>query len=441
MGFLNLRKKRGVVQWIINTLVQRGFKAYIVGGAVRDILVGQDPEDVDILTNAPAHIIQTLFDKTRQVGKSFPVCLVDGVEVASCRAGRDVGGFPDSDLGMRDFTINSMAWNPLTDELMDPHGGQGDLAAKRIRFTQDPLERIKEDPLRMIRACRFAARFNGTLTETSFQAILTQAHLIMDKVAPERIQGELIKAMATLKPSLFFHNLHDTGLMARILPSLDRCFGLDGGPYHRETVFDHCMIVGDALSPARPLLRLGGFVHDTGKFDAAGIKEDRLTYAGHETCTRAVQTDLEQLRFPPRHIFYILSLIQTHMRPLNEKTTPRSVRRMLAMLDRHGLAYQDFLRLRIADMKGNLAKKPYTLADIRLRLTKILAQLNSSAAFNINDLEISGKDIMEMLDLQPGPQVGRIKEILFEKVLEDPCLNTRQNLGQVVQTLKNEGKN
>ncbi len=431
-----LRKKRGVVQWIVNTLAQKGFKAYLVGGAVRDILAGQDPEDVDILTNAPANTLQTLFPRVRQVGKSFPVCRVDGVEVASCRAAKALDRFPLPDLSMRDFTINSMAWNPLTDELMDPYGGQKDLENKCIRFTLDPTQRIKEDPLRMIRACRFAARFQATLSGESFQAILTRAHLIMDQVAPERIQRELIKAMALAFPSLFFRHLQAAGLLARILPSLGRCFDLDGGPYHQETVFEHCMLVGDALSPARPLLRLGGFVHDTGKFDAVGIKEGRLTYAGHETCTRSVQTDLERLRFPPRHITYILSLIQTHMRPLNEKTTPKSVRRLLAMLDRHGLPFEDFFRLRIADMKGNLAKKPYTLADIRLRLTKVRDELSSTAAFNINDLEISGQDIMALLDLPPGPQVGRIKEILFEKVLEEPGLNNRQSLGQVVASLK-----
>lgn len=436
---MNIQKKGGAVQWIVNTLARKGFKAYIVGGAVRDILAQQDPGDVDLLTNAPANTLQILFPRARQVGKSFPVCLVDGVEVASCRAANGPDSFPLSDLAMRDFTINSMAWNPLTDELVDPHGGQKDLENKCIRFTRDPIQRIKEDPLRMIRACRFAARFGAALSEESLQAILTLGHLIQ-ATAPERIQGELIKAMALAAPSLFFRHLQAAGLLAGILPSLDRCFDLEGGPYHGETVFDHCMLVGDALSPVRPLLRLGGFVHDTGKFDAAGIKEGRLTYAGHETCTQAVETDLERLRFPSRHIAYILSLIQTHMRPLNEKTTPRSVRRLLALLNRHGLPFQDFFRLRIADMKGNLAKRPYTLSDIRLRLTKVLDQLSSTAAFNVNDLEISGRDIMALLDLPPGPPVGRIKEILFEKVLEEPGLNTRSRLEQEVFSL-NPGEN
>lgn len=420
---------------IITTLHQRGYKAYIVGGAVRDMLLNQLPDDVDILTNASAREVAALFAKTRQVGKSFPITLVDGVEVASCRAGEALD-FPSDDLGMRDFTINSMAWDPVCETLVDPFCGKKDLANKIIRFTRDPGDRILEDPLRMIRACRFVARLDGILADTSLTAILTHAPLIdvaRGHVAGERIQMELIKAMALEKPSLFFVSLHETGLLARILPCLDRCFDLDGGPHHGETVFEHSLLVGDALPASRPILRLAGFLHDAGKFDAAGIKEGKLTFAGHEKYIDAIQIDLENLRFSSRDTAYILSLVQAHMRSLTEETTPKAVRRLLAMLDRYNLSFRDFLRMRIADKRGNLAKQPYTLAQIRVRLKKIQDEVSGRAVFNMNDLDISGSDIMELLDLEPGPEVGRIKEMLFERVLDDPCLNTRANLESLLK--------
>ncbi len=432
-------KNDPLVLKIITTLHQNGHKAYIAGGAVRDMLLSQLPEDVDILTDASARTVNSLFAHmgTKLVGKSFPICLVKGVEVASCRAGK-AADFPEDDLGMRDFTINSMAWDPVSDTLVDPFFGKKDLANKIIRFTRDPGDRILEDPLRMIRACRFVALLDGSLAASSLTAILSHAHLIEanGKVARERIQMELIKAMGLTTPSVFFKNLHETGLLARILPCLDRCFDLDGGPHHGETVFEHSLLVGDALPANRPILRLAGFLHDAGKFDAAKIKEGKLTFAGHETHIEALQTDLDALRFSSRNKTYLLSLVQAHMRPLTEDTTPKAVRRLLAMLNRYDVSFRDFLRMRIADKRGNLAKSPYTLSQIRVRLKKIQNELSGRAAFNMNDLDISGSDIIELLGLKAGPEVGRIKKMLFERVLEDPSLNTRIDLESLLDPLK-----
>jgi len=430
---LNLGSKRAQVLDIIHILGKKGYKAYIVGGAVRDYLLNRPPGDADILTDAPAAVIKALFAQTRQVGKTFPVCLVNGVEVASCRAGKNSDSFPAADLGLRDFTINSMAWDLVSGTLIDPFNGKKDLTEKIIRFTRDPGERILEDPLRMVRACRFAGQLDGSLSGETLAAILMYAPLISEKVAGERIQMEVIKAMAMEKPSRFFLSLRATGLLARILPCLDRCAVLDGGPHHGETVFEHSLMVGDALPANRPIFRLAGFVHDAGKFDAARIKDGQLTFAGHETHVDAIRTDLEALRFSTRDQAHMLALVRAHMRPLTEKTTPKAVRRLLAMLDSYGLSFRDFLRMRIADKKGNLAKQPYTLSDIRIRLAKILREVSGRTALNINDLDISGTDIMDLLQMAPGPEVGRIKERLFERVLEDPSLNTRQLLEQLLK--------
>ncbi|MCK4766815.1 MAG: CCA tRNA nucleotidyltransferase, partial [Desulfobacula sp.] len=334
------------------------------------------------------------------------------------------------------FTINAMAYNSITKKIIDPFNGRKDLEDAMIRFTRDPEKRIHEDPVRMIRACRFVAMIDGSLSLSSLEVIFGNKDLLDGPVAKERLHHEVMKALGLERPSLFFKALKKTGLLVKIFPSLDRCHGLDGGPHHGETVFDHSMLVGDALSPRFPMLRLAGFLHDTGKFDAAKINEGKLTFAGHETHTRALVHDLTTLRFSARDITYIKALIKTHMRPLTDQTTPKAARRLLAMLDKHGLDYRDFMRLRIADKKGNLAKRPYTVSEIRIRLKKLFDELSGQKFLQMNHLEITGNDIIQLTGVAPGPDIGKIKQMLFEKVLDDPELNNYNDLKQLCLSLK-----
>ncbi len=444
LSILESLRARDSISLILDTLSGAGFRALLAGGAVRDSILGIDPVDVDILTNAPPDTLARLFtdQQPRYVGKSFAVTLVNRVEVATGRPADQaavIAGhrFPATDLGRRDLTVNSMAWDPERKMLFDFFGGQKDLEARVIRFTRNPDDRIDEDPVRMVRACRFAARYGFRLTPDSLDAIQTHANKITVDGAADRIQVELVKAMAMERPSEFFILLHDTGLLSLILPSLDRCYGLDGGPHHGETVFEHNLMVGDALPASRPILRLAGYLHDTGKVDALEYTDGHPTFPGHQKCTDSMMADLERLRFSRKDAGYIYSLVRGHMRPLKPDSTPKAVRRLLAMLDDLNLSYQDFMRMRIADKKGNRnpAKPPYTLGDIRLRLDKILSARKGQTAFNINDLKISGLDIQNILGLSQGPQIGRIKAWLFEQVLEDPSLNLKQSLENLVRQM------
>ena len=434
-----------MVRSLLLTLNRAGYRSYLVGGVVRDLMLGETPEDMDILTSAGPNEIRSLFPdrKVRLVGSSFTVTLVDGVEVASCRVcpeglpGKLTDRFPASDLAHRDLTINSMAWDPFTGEVLDPFGGEKDLSHRIIRFTRNPSSRIEEDPLRMVRACRFAAALGGGDIEAdSLKAIAVHRKLLLTQAAPERIRAELLKAMSMDCPSRFFTLLHNTGLLPLILPCLDRCWDLDGGPNHGETVFEHCMLVGNALPGKRPLLRLAGFLHDVGKYDAAERKNGELAFHGHETHDAAIARDLAALRFSNRETAFILSLVRAHMRPLNQNATPRAVRRLLAMLDGLGLDYRDFMRLRIADKGGNLAKPPYTLSQLKVRLGKILAELKAGNAFKQTDLAITGREICSLLNLTPGPRVGQIKDYLYEKILREPSLNTPDRLADLVRKFR-----
>ena len=415
---------------IIQKLENKGHKAYIAGGAVRDILLKRKFKDIDILTSATIPEIESVFSDIDSdidiVGKTFPICIINGIEVSPARGGK--AGFPESDLAKRDFTINAMAMDKALHKLIDPFNGQKDLKERIIRFTGEPLQRINEDPVRMLRACRFKALLGGNFSLSSQKAILSSAELLDKAVAKERIGQEILKAMTLRKPSLFFRALKDSGLLCKIFPSLDRCYDLDGGPHHNESVFEHCLLVGDALPPELPVLRLAGYLHDTGKYDAAVMKDGRLYFAGHEKHVKEISQELTELKFSAKHTSYIIALIKAHMHPLKEESSPRAVRRLLSKLAGLDLSYRDFMRMRIADRKGNLAKKPYTLSDIRLRLKKIQDEIQQGHAFSINDLEISGHDIMNILSLPPSPEIGKIKAFLFEKVMDEPLLNRYEEL-------------
>lgn len=438
-------------------LKNHGWKAYFVGGTVRDMLLERCPSDIDIVTDAPPEEIKKIFrthHKVKEAGQAFSVCIVNNIEVAPCRSDCHGEMFPAADLRQRDFTINSMALDPLTtlnkphfsghshgplhhliaDAIIDPFSGARDLKEKTIRFTENPDARIKEDPLRMIRACRFAAYIEGNIHSLSIEAIRKNRDLLPRETAVERIHAELMKAMALPAPSLFFKALQSAGLLELILPSLARCFHLDGGPHHGETVFEHCMLVGDALSPKKPILRMAGYLHDTGKYDAARIKDGKLTFPGHEKKRNALIRDLTHLKFSNMEISRIDALVRVHMRPLKTDSTPRAVRRLLAMLKEKGISHRDFMRLRIADKAGNLAKAPYTFNDIKNRLNKIHTELKTgkTPAFTIKELDISGHDIMALSGIASGPKVGIILNNLMEIVLDDPSLNTFEKLKEIV---------
>jgi len=429
---------------IVRRLTEEGFKALFAGGAVRDMVMEREPSDFDIVTNASAEEILEIFaaKKVRKVGKSFEVCMVNGVEVAPCRNNSSRQqekplSFPEEDLAHRDITINSMAFDPLTGSLIDPFGGREDLAEKVIRFTGSPEDRIGEDPLRMVRACRFASLIQGRFAPSTLMTIREQRHLLVKRCAPERLHHEILKGMEQTKPSLFFKALQSAALLELIFPSLSKCADLDGGKHHGETVFEHCLLSGDALSPRKPLLRLAGYLHDAGKYDAAQIKDGELTFPDHEMMGEAVLADLQTLRFSSEEIKFVDAVIKTHMRPLKADSTPRAVRRLLAFLKSHDVTWQSFMQMRIADKSANLAKPPYNREDIRVRVEKIRQELRcgelkgSSFPLSAQDIEISGHDIMAILNISPGPDVGKIATHLFECVLDEPSVNNFERLKEI----------
>ena len=431
---------------IVARLCSCGYEAYITGGAVRDLLLGRDPLDFDVVTNAKPDEIAMIFkgENVKEVGQAFNVTLVNGIEVATYRQDTYYGGGHRDcsvqlveelrkDLERRDLTFNSMAFCPYTGDLIDPFGGRNDLEKGLVRFVGDPYKRIQEDPDRIVRACRFASNLNGSFDAETLQA-LQENIWQLDKVAPERLRLEVQKALRVRHASRFFKNLEHIGALARLFPALKACIGHDGGRYHQEDVFEHCMLVGDAISPRCWMTKLAGYLHDVGKPEAAALDAHGSikNFIGHESAgVRVLKRDLRDMKFSNFEIDFITSLVKVHMHSLEPDSTPRAVRKLLARLAQNDVEYRTFLRFRLADRKGNKAKPARNLGEIRGFLEimeKEVFSLNGQQEFTRSMLAINGYDLISEFGLKPGPLVGNILQRLFEEVLRDPSLNERKKL-------------
>lgn len=431
-------------------LADAGFAAYVAGGAARDMVMGKRPADYDIVTNAVLEDIQRIFPErtVRESGSVFRVALVSGVEVSTFRSKSSYdpacrepapGGSIEEDLALRDLTVNSMAVNAVTGELIDLFGGKEDIKNRVIRFTGDPAERMAEDPCRAVRACRFLALLPGTFAPDTLAALKIHAPGAVMRTKPERLRLEILKTMRIRKASTFFRALLDVGVLPLLLPSLAGAAGHDGGPNHADDIFDHCMLAGDAIPTRCPMLKLAAYLHDAGKPAAAGTVDGRLKFIGHARLGQnLLARELARLYFSRRDMRKLLTLVRHHMSDLTPSSSPRAVRRLLARLAADEVSYMSFLRLRVADRAANRAKKPYSPTNIKALLNLLEQEAFPEAhgpAFRVGDLAVNGRDVMRELGIMPGAAVGRVLERLLQRVIEAPELNTREDLIRLMREL------
>ncbi len=446
---------------ILAGLCSSGYEAYITGGAVRDLLLGRKPLDYDVVTNAGPDEIAGIFkqENVREVGRVFNVTLVNNIEVATYRRDdRHEGSRSDctlnlkdellKDLERRDLTINSMAFCPYTGELIDPYRGREDLEKRLIRLVGDPLKRILEDPVRIVRACRFASDINGRFEEKTLDALRKNTWRLQ-KTAPERLQLEVKKALKTRKASRFFYKLHSISALGYIFPSLLACIGLDGGKHHRENVFEHCMLVGDAIPTRCRLTKLTGYLHDVGKPAAAVLDEygRAAGFAGHENAgISLIERDLRALKFSEREISFITRLVAVHMCSLEPDSSPKAVRKFLTRLTEYRMDYRTFIRFRLADRRGNKARPAISCETIRKILSITEAEIfakNRQQAFDVSMLAVNGHDLMREFNLNSGPVVGKVLKALLKEVVEEPAINDRRTLlgmaGKILMQAESSG--
>jgi poly(A) polymerase len=273
--------KREAATDIVRRLRAERFQAYLVGGCVRDLVMGREPKDYDVSTDATPDQVVKLFPDSLTVGAQFGVVIVPraegNVEVATFRSdGRYTDGrhpsevryakTPQEDVRRRDFTINGLLLDPLEDQVLDYVGGQGDIRARRIRAIGDPIERFHEDRLRMLRAVRFAARFGFSLDAAALEAIRKLAPLIRD-VSAERVRDEILKILTEGQARRGFELLDETGLLQEVLPEVKATQGVPQPPeFHPEgDVWVHTLLMLEGLRAPTPTLALGVLLHDVGK--------------------------------------------------------------------------------------------------------------------------------------------------------------------------------
>jgi poly(A) polymerase/tRNA nucleotidyltransferase (CCA-adding enzyme) len=431
------------VERVVQTLIASGFEAFVVGGCVRDALRGVDPQDWDVATSAKPEGIQKLFKRSLYTNRFGTVVVSSGsheIEVTTYRVEADYAdhrrpeevAFTESlheDLARRDFTMNAMAWRPTPagGELVDPFGGRADLEARTVRAVGDPAERFAEDALRMLRAVRFATVLRMRIEPRTADAIVAHAQLAA-VLSGERIQQELNKILLAERPSTGIRLLSDLGLLAVLCPELEICKTIPQDKAVAQDVFEHSLITVDATPPDL-VLRLAGLFHDVGKPETFADGHFHQHEFVGEAITRRV---LRRWKYPKDTVTAVTHLIRHHMFWYQADWTGSAVRRFIRKV---GLeVIPDLFAVRRADNIGSGVRVPrmYALEDL---WTRVQEEIERSTAFSPHDLVVDGNDVMRELGIPPGPQVGRVISALFERVLDDPDLNTRDRLIALIQEI------
>ena len=427
------------VLFILNKLDEEGFDAYIVGGCVRDKLLGLHPHDYDITTSAKPQEIKRVFKdfKTILIGEEFGTVGVlmneTLYEVTTFRIDGKYLNFrkPENvtfskslreDLKRRDFTINAMAMDS-SGELYDPFGGKKDLDDKVLRAVGNPHERIKEDAIRILRAIRFAGRFDFYIEDELFDAISFERKLLK-KISPERIFDEFSKMITSERPSYYLLLMDETGVLDVIFPELKRTVGFSQfSPYHDKTLFDHLVCVMDEVKP-NLALRLAALFHDISKVDTLSIGEDgRGHFYGHEVLGADLVSEiLKRYRVSNKIIDKVKILILDHMK-VHSEMTDKALRRQIKRVGRDNVL--DLYDLLIADCKCTRIDRDASF--IIKRKNRVKELLDEKEMKTEKFLEINGNDI-KALGFKEGKIIGKILKDLENLVLDDPEKNKRDYL-------------
>ena len=475
---------------IVKIFVEKNFEVYLVGGSVRNMLLGTQVKDWDFTTNAtPEEMLEMLPDAfyDNSFGTvGIPVEIEDKQSVVEITTFRTERGYKDArhpsevswgktieeDLQRRDFTINAIALKleikqgvtrlgdptklPANDQvseenfggeerqdpdytLIDPFNGQTDLKNHIIRAVGEPQERFKEDALRLMRAVRFATQLSFTIEEHTWKAMQDDAELL-PLISGERIRDELLKILASDYPYEGIMMLKNAGLLQYILPELLEGIGVSQarpGRHHVYDVFEHNVFSLKLCPSTDPIVRFAALIHDAGKPRVESKDENGLViFYNHEITGAQLAYEIcNRLRFSKKDRQKVVTLIRWHMFTVDEHITDSAVRRFIRRIGVENV--KDMIDVRIGDRLGSgipdERAESWRLKKFKERIEEQLAP----APFSINDLAINGNDIMKELGIRPGPVVGKLLQQLFEEVDEDLSLNTREYLLSRLHEIKN----
>lgn len=428
------------VLWILRKLNENGFEAYVVGGCVRDSILGRKPSDWDITTDAEPMQVKGIFRRTIDTGLQHGTVTVMnhgvGYEVTTYRLDGDYSDHrrPESvtfsrnladDLMRRDFTVNAMAYHPEKG-LVDLYDGLADMEARVIRAVGDPDERFDEDVLRILRAVRFAAQLGFTIEPATKAAIRNHVE-DLSHVSVERIETELTKLICSPHPEEM-EELYELGITAKILPEFDRMMETpQNTPYHYTDVGHHTIAVMQHVSPTKAM-RYAALLHDIGKpacrtTDEAGVDHFKKHPIVGEPMAEQV---LRRLKLDNKTIDSVCRLVLWHDFGINDDLTDAGFRRGMSKM---GIEhFPEYLEIRRADTAGQSDYRKEEKQETINRLIRMYEKtVEAEAALTVRDLAIGGKELKEA-GVPAGPRMGEILGHLLDYVLEDPARNTREEL-------------
>jgi tRNA nucleotidyltransferase (CCA-adding enzyme) len=448
---------------IVKTLHQSGHQAYIVGGSVRDMLLGITPQDWDIATNALPTQIQELFVDSAYENTfgtvAVKVRFEHHVEIVEVTTFRTEGIYLDSrhpnsvvfvhdiveDLSRRDFTINAMALD-IAGNIIDPFHGQEDLSSRIVRTVGNPETRFKEDALRLMRAVRFAVQLDFSIENNTLNAI-KKLSPSLEKIAKERINVELTKIIRTSRAMQGLILLEQTGLLSNVIPELQEGIGCTQNKHHIYDVWEHLLrTMQHAADEDMSFdLRMAGLLHDIAKPRTKEGEGVNATFHNHEIVGASMAYEiLMRLKYPQAFAARISKLVRYHMFYYDiGSVTESAIRRLIMKVGKENI--EDLIKLRECDRIGSGTPKarPYRLRHFEYLTDKVM-----SDPISIAMLEIKGQDIINELSIEPGPKIGAILDVLLSEVLENPQKNTRDNLlhraeylqSQDIETLRGQAR-
>jgi tRNA nucleotidyltransferase (CCA-adding enzyme) len=436
-------RNRMIVPKMAVTLIERlqreGHRSFVVGGAIRDSIMNRPVLDWDIVTTASPAEIASIFSDFKQFSLQHgTVTIVDSGRLYEVTTMRRDGDSEDNlvyDLEHRDFTINAMAYDIDRKLIYDPSGGRSDIIEKRLRSVGDPAERFREDPLRLLRAVRIANELGFTV-ERETMRIIREMSGQLKCVSNERIRNEFMKILLSNKPSKGFSLLKKSGLLSEFLPELLEGLFKRQNTHHRYTIYRHIMETIDLVKPD-PILRLTALFHDIAKPRVRKRSKGQFRFFGHSEASASLAGDImERLRFSRKLTDTVKKLIQLHMVNYDPAWSEGAIRRLIR---RTGPADIDYL---IAFRKADLSAHGYPKDKTHLipQLEKRIRELKERPlVLHRRDLAVRGREVMDIMGVTQGPEVGKLLDMLVEKVTEHPELNTLESLTEILKKANNSG--
>lgn len=456
----------GEVKKVIEKLQKSGFEAYIVGGCVRDFLIGLEPKDWDVATNAKPEEIQKVFPDSFYENNFLTVTVKTGsknpklqeIEITTYRLEAKYSDkrHPDEirfakdikeDLARRDFTVNAIAMDdnpPLPvrqrangvgarKNIIDPFGGQEDLKNKLIKTVGNAEERFSEDALRMLRAVRFATTLGFKIEEKTAEAIKKNS-IWLEVISKERIRDEFLKIIMSDSAEDGVELLRELNLLKFVVPELLENYGVGQNKHHIYDCYTHALkaLEFTAKKKFNIYVRLSALFHDIGKPRVKAGDGKDSTFYNHEVVGAKMTFEiLNRLKFSKKDVEKITKLVRYHLFYYNvDEVSESSVRRLVKNMGPENM--EELLQVRQADRIGSGVPKaePYKLRHLKYIIDKV-----SQDPISAKMLKVDGSDIMNLLKIKPGPRVGQILDVLLGYVLDNPKNNKKEFLESEIMKL------